>query len=180
MNKKLRRYEAFSSKAALRLGAMRTAALGILLGMLVGCTNAPLTVALQDFDVSIAAIQSGQAVFAKQNFNRPPVPFTAVALEGNLTYQQGNIILNFYTSDGEPCAPTGGVYVCNPADSNIQAAGSVSFQSAATQPLRLSGSKLTSGINSGNLWIGVRLESGLATAGTLQFRNMVAKVAVLP
>ena len=159
---------------------MRTTAFFALLGLLVGCTNAPLTVALQDFEVSIATIQSGQAVFTQQNFNRPPIAFTAVALEGNLTYQQGNVSLSFYTSDGEPCAPTGGVYVCNPSSPNIQAAGNVSFQTGPTQPLRLSGSKLTSGINSGNLWIGVKLESGLATAGTLQFRNMVAKVAVLP
>ncbi len=159
---------------------MRTTAIVVLLGLLVGCTNAPLTVALQDFEVPIATVQSGQAVFTKQNFNRPPVAFTAVALEGNLTYQQGNISLRFYTSEGEPCAPTGGVYVCNPNDPNIQAAGGASFQTGSTQPLRLSGSKLTSGINSGNLWIGVKLESGIATAGTLQFRNMVAKVAVLP
>lgn len=159
---------------------MRTTAFFALLGLLVGCTNAPLTVALQDFEVSIATVQSGQAVFTQQNFNRPPIAFTAVALEGNLTYQQGNVSLSFYTSDGEPCAPTGGVYVCNPSSLNIQAAGNVSFQTGPTQPLRLSGSKLTSGINNGNLWIGVKLESGLATAGTLQFRNMVAKVAVLP
>jgi hypothetical protein len=159
---------------------MRTAAIAVLLGLLVGCTPAPLTVGLQDFEVPIAAIQSGQAVFTKQNFNRPPVSFTAVTLEGNLTYQQGNISLVFYTSDGEPCAPTSGVYICNPANPGIQEAGSARFQSGATQPLRLSGSKLTSGINSGNLWIGVKLESGVATAGTLQFRNMVARVAVLP
>lgn len=166
--------------AELRLKIMRTTAIALLLGLLMGCTSAPLTVALQDFEVPIATVQSGQVLFRQQVFNKPPIALTAVALEGNLTYQQGSISLGFYTSDGEPCAPTGGVYVCNPTDSNIQAAGSVSFQSAATQPLRLSGSKLTSGINSGNLWIGVRLESGLATTGTLQFRNMVAKVAVLP
>ncbi|MCX7783966.1 MAG: hypothetical protein N2318_10045 [Meiothermus sp.] len=159
---------------------MRTVAIAMWLGLLAGCTNTPLTVALQDFDVPIATIQSGQAVFTKQNFNRPPVSFTAVALEGNLTYQQGSISLGFYTSDVEPCAPTGGVYICNPANPSIQAAGSANFQSGATQPLRLAGSKLTSGINSGNLWIGVKLESGIATAGTLQFRNMVAKVALLP
>lgn len=172
--------ETFSPQDALHFGAMRTAAMALWLGMLVGCTNAPLTVALQDFEVPIATIQSGQAVFTKQSFNRPPVSFTSVALEGNLTFQQGNISLGFYTSEVEPCAPTGGVYICNPADPSIQAAGSAGFQSGATQPLRLSGSKLTGGINSGNLWIGVRLESGIATAGTLHFRNMVAKVAVLP
>lgn len=159
---------------------MRVAVFVVLLGLLMGCSNAPLTVALQDFDVPIAAVQSGQAVFTKQNFNRPPVAFTAVALEGSLNYQQGNVRLEFYTSEDAPCAPTGEVYVCDPSDPKIEAAGSVSFQTGPTQPLRLSGSKLTGGINNGSLWIGVRLESGLATAGTLQFRNMVAKVAVLP
>ncbi len=163
-----------------RLVTMRATAVVALLGLLVGCTRAPLTVALQDFEVPIATVQSGQAVFTQQNFNRPPIALTNVALEGNLNYQQGNVSLSFFTSDGEPCAPTGGVYVCNPSSPNIQAAGSASFQTGPTQPLRLSGSKLTSGVNSGNLWIGVKLESGIATAGTLQFRNMVAKVAVLP
>lgn len=159
---------------------MRVAVFVVLLGLLMGCTNAPLTVALQDFDVPIAAVQSGQAVFTEQNFNRPPVALRAVTLEGSLNYQQGNVRLEFYTSEDEPCAPTGGVYVCNPNNPNIQAAGSASFQTGSTQPIRLSGSKLTGGINNGSLWIGVRLESGVVTAGTLQFRNMVAKVAVLP
>lgn len=180
MNKKQFKSKCIAQVVELHWATMRTTALVLLLGLLMGCTNAPLTVALQDFDVPIATVQSGQAVFSKQNFNRPPVALTAVALEGSLTYQQGNISLSFYTSEGEPCAPTGGVYACNPNDPNIQAAGSASFQTGSTQPLRLSGSKLTSGINNGNLWIGVKLESGLATAGTLQFRNMVAKVAVLP
>ncbi len=163
-----------------RLVTMRAIVIVALLGLLVGCTRAPLTVTLQDFEVSIATVQSGQVVFTQQNFNRPPIAFTTVALEGNLNYQQGNVSLTFYTSDGEPCAPTGGVHVCNPSSPNIQAAGSASFQTGPTQPLRLSGSKLTLGVNNGNLWIGVKLESGIATAGTLQFRNMVAKVAVLP
>jgi hypothetical protein len=163
-----------------RLVTVRTTAVVALLGLLVGCTRAPLTVALQDFEVPIATVQSGQAVFTQQNFNRPPIALTNVALEGNLTYQQGDVSLVFYTSDGEPCAPTGGVYICNPNDPNIQEAGSAHFQTAPTQPLRLSGSKLTSGVNSGNLWIGVKLESGIATAGTLQFRNLVARVSLLP
>lgn len=107
---------------------MRVAVFVVLLGLLMGCTNAPLTVALQDFDVPIAAVQSGQAVFTEQNFNRPPVALRAVTLEGSLNYQQGNVRLEFYTSEDEPCAPTGGVYVCNPNDPNIQAAGSASFQ----------------------------------------------------
>jgi len=91
-----------------RLVTVRTTAVVALLGLLVGCTHAPLTVALQDFEVPIATVQSGQAVFTQQNFNRPPIALTNVALEGNLTYQQGDVSLVFYTSDGEPCAPTGG------------------------------------------------------------------------
>jgi len=152
----------------------------VLLGLLVGCTTATLSVPLKDFDVPFASIQANQVLFTKQEFNKPPLALTSAALEGSLTYQQGNISLGFYTADREPCAPTGGVYACNPNANNIEAAGSVSFQSGATQPLRLSGSRLTDGINRGDLWIGVRLESGLATTGTLQFRNMVARVAVLP
>lgn len=159
---------------------MRYAPLFVALTLFAGCSNAPITVPLQDFDVPIATIQSGQALFTKQNFNRPPIPLSAVALEGSLTYQQGNVSLRFYAAEEEPCTPTSGVYLCNTANPKIEQAGNADFQSGATQPLRLSGDKLTRGINNGSLWIGVKLESGIATAGTLEFRNMVAKVALIP
>lgn len=157
---------------------MRAAVAILLVGLLVSCTSAPFTVGLRGFDVDVATLQMNRAVFVKQSFDRPPFEVRHVVVTGNLTYQQGSISLVFYTSDREPCAPTSGVYICDVTDH--EQVGSASFQSGATQPLRLSGSKLSSGINRGNLWIGVRLNSGLATAGTLQFRNMVARVTVLP
>ncbi|WP_297853335.1 hypothetical protein [Meiothermus sp.] len=160
---------------------MRTAVLAMLLGVLMGCTNAPISVAIQDFDVDIAAVQSGQAVFVKQGFSKPPVGLSRVALEGQLNYPQTSASFTFFATDTEPCSnQTNGLYLCDPNASHIEQAGTVNFQSGPSQPLQLSGEKLTRGINNGELWLGVRLESGFATAGTLQFRNLVAKVALLP
>lgn len=150
-----------------------------LLGLLVGCTNAPLRVPIRDFDVDIATIQSNKITFVKQDFEQPRVNLSRVELEGNLTYKTGVSFL-FYATDAEPCGTqSNGVYLCD-ASQGFEQIGTASFQSGPTQDLKLSGSSLTRGINSGQLWIGVKLESGLATAGTLQFRNMVAKVALVP
>jgi len=156
---------------------MRPVALPFLLGLLVGCANTPLRVPLNDFDVDFAAIQIGKITFVKQGFNRPPVGLSRVELEGSLTYKTG-VSFIFYATDSEPCnTQSNGVYLCDPGPS-FEQIGSADFQPGPTQPLLLSGTKLTSGINSGQLWIGVKLNSGLVTTGTLKFRNMVAKVAL--
>jgi hypothetical protein len=176
MNRMLRRSELY-------LAGMRAAVIALLLGILLGCTSAPLTVPLGDFDVGVPPVWSDtrSVVFVKREFRPPPVNIKYASLEGSLTYQSGDISLHFYAADSEPCPPAHpGVYICDRDDPDIQPVGSASFQTGATQPLRLSGSRITSGINRGNLWIGVRLDRGVATAGTLQFRNMVARVAVLP
>jgi hypothetical protein len=147
----------------------------------MACSSAPISVPLRDFDVDIAAVQSSQAVFVKQSFDKPPLSLSSVVLKGTLRYQQASARFTFFVSDTEPCSSQAqGFYLCDPNAPHIQRAGEASFQSGASQPLELTGTRLTQGINSGNLWIGVRLESGLATAGTLEFRNMVAQVAVLP
>ncbi|RDI96428.1 hypothetical protein DV704_00960 [Meiothermus sp. QL-1] len=154
---------------------------GLVLLLLAGCSNAPITVPIQDFDTDFAGVQSSQAVFAKGEFRKPPVNLSSLVLEGTLYYPQTSASFTFFVSDTEPCGNrANGFYICNPNASHIEQAGTASFQSGSPQPLRLSANRLTSGINSGNLWIGVRLDSGIATAGTLQFRNMVARVAVLP
>lgn len=151
-----------------------------LLGLLVGCTNAPLSIPIGDFDVDIVAIPSGKIAFVKQNFERPPLSLSKVELKGKLTYQQEDVSFLFYATYTEPCnTQFGGVYMCD-ASPSFEEIGRAGFQSGATQDLRLSGNSLTRGINSGQLWLGVKLESGLATAGTLQFRNMVAKAALVP
>ncbi len=159
--------------------AMRLITQLFLLVFLVGCSNAPLSVSIRDFDVDFAAVQTNKITFVKQGFERPPVNLSRVELEGNLSYKTG-VSFSFYATDTEPCSTqSNGVYLCDPG-SSFEQIGTASFQSSPTQALRLSGNRLTSGINSGNLWIGVKLENGLATAGTLQFRNMVAKVALVP
>lgn len=149
------------------------------MGLLVGCTNAPLSIPIKDFDVYIAAIQSDKIAFVKQDFEQPRVSLSRVELEGNLTYETGASFV-FYATDAEPCdTKSNGVYLCD-ASQDFEQIGTANFQSGSTRALKLSGKALTRGINSGQLWIGVKLESGLATAGTLQFRNMVAKVALAP
>lgn len=169
-------------RSELYLAAMRVAVIALLLGILLGCTRAPLTVHLGDFDVPVPVTWSDTrtVVFVKREFSPPPVSIKYASLEGSLTYRSGDISLHFYAADSEPCPPAHGVYICDRDDPDIQFVGSASFQTGATQPLRLSGSRITNGINRGNLWIGVRLHSGIATGGTLEFRNMVARVAVLP
>jgi hypothetical protein len=161
---------------------MRVAAIPLLLGILLGCASLPLTVPLGNFDVGVPPVWSDtrSVVFVKREFRPPPVSIKYASLEGSLTYQEGDISLRFYAADSEPCPPAHGVNICDRHDPDIQLVGSASFHTGATQPLRLSGSRITNGINRGNLWIGVRLHSGIATGGTLEFRNMVARVAVLP
>jgi len=142
----------------------------------------PLRVPLADFEVNIALVPSDRVLFVKQRFDKPPLSLSQVALEGYLTYRQENIALGFYATDATPCSPTRvgseDLYLCNPNQPGIAALGRVGFAGGATQRFEFSHSKLTSGINSGELWLGVRLEEGLATAGALQFRSLVARVAV--
>lgn len=148
---------------------------------LASCTNAPLSVPIRDFDVDFAGVQTGQAAFVKANFDKPPVALTQLTLEGTLSFPQTSASFTFFASDTEPCTnKISGVYICNPGASHIEQAGTASFASGTTQPLQLSGNRLKNGINSGNLWIGVRLDTGGIASGTLQFRNMIAKVALIP
>jgi len=129
---------------------------------------------LGDFDVDVALIKSDKVLYVKQSFERPPLSLTQVVLEGYLSYQQQNVTLGFYATDSKPCSPTQvgsrEIYLCDP-ESQAQL-GSVSFASAATQRFEFSNPQLTRGINSGNLWLGVRQENGLFSSGTLRFRNL--------
>lgn len=159
--------------------AMRLILYLLWLGLLASCANAPLRVPIDDFDVDIALVQSNKIAFVKQRFEQPPISLSRAELEGSLTYQTGPSFV-FYTTDQEPCATqTSGIYLCDPSPA-FEQAGTANFQSSSTQRFKLSSNSLTRGINSGQLWIGIKLESGLATAGTLQFRNMVAQLALLP
>jgi hypothetical protein len=69
------------------------------------------------------------------------------------------------------------VYICS-SNLGLPSIGRVDFLAGATQSFRLSGGQLTSGINNGRLWLGVRLERGTAPAGTVRLHNMVARAAV--
>ncbi|MCX7601610.1 MAG: hypothetical protein N2Z75_06695 [Meiothermus sp.] len=153
----------------------------VFLMILSGCASAPLAIGVRDFDADFTGVQTGQAVFVKAQFDKPPVPVAQLTLEGSLNFQQTSASFTFFASDSEPCNNrVSGFYICNPNAPHIEQSGTVNFSSGTTQPLRLSGNRLKSGINSGNLWLGVRLDSGGVASGTLQFRNLVARVAFVP
>jgi hypothetical protein len=148
---------------------------------LAGCAAAPITIPLQDFEFNNPQAHSDttQVVFVGQEFNRPPVALASASLEGNITSPGGNFALSFYASDRAPCPPSPqpGVYICS-SNLGLPSIGRVDFAGGATQPFRLSGGQLTSGINNGRLWLGVRLERGTAPAGIVRLHNMVARAAV--
>jgi hypothetical protein len=149
---------------------------------LLGCTAAPITIPLQDFQFNNPTPHSdtSRVVFVAQEFTRPPVPLASASLDGNITYQQGDFALSFYASATAPSCPSPqpGVYICSSA--GVPSIGRVDFLAGPTQSFRLSGSQLTSGINNGSLWLGVRLERGTAPVGTIRLHNMVARAAILP
>lgn len=83
----------------------------VLSGLLFGCSNAPLSVALRDFDVDVAAVQSNKIVFVKQSFDRPPVSLSRVELEGNLTYKTG-FAFSFFARIYKPPYPNQALQLC--------------------------------------------------------------------
>lgn len=118
--------------------------------------------------------------FQKSTQNQtPPAALKSVTLEGEALYQQSAVVLEFFASDGPPCATqSGGVYRCAADPASMDTLGEANFASSSSQPISWSGARLTSGVNKGNLYIGVRLKSGIITSGTLKFRNLVAKVVL--
>jgi len=152
--------------------------------VLAGCAAAPITIPLQDFQFNNPQPinDTTQVVFVGQQLEtRPPVPLASASLDGNITYQAGDFALSFYASASQPPCPVSpvqpGVYICS-SNLGLPSIGRVDFAGGATQPFRLSGGQLTSGINNGRLWLGVRLERGTAPAGTVRLHNMVARAAV--
>jgi hypothetical protein len=74
---------------------------------LLGCSAAPITIPLQDFEFSNpqAISDRTQVVFVGQEFTRPPVSLASASLEGNITYQAGDFALSFYASASAPPCP---------------------------------------------------------------------------
>lgn len=146
---------------------------------LVACSAAPLTISISDYQSGVTLVQDGAVYFQKSSQNQtPPTALKTVTLEGQAEYQQASVVMEFYASDGPPCNPSGGVYRCDVNTSSMDLLGEANFSSSVTQAISWSGTKLTSGVNKNNLYIGVRLKNGLVTSGTLKFRNMVAKVTI--
>ncbi|RIH87781.1 hypothetical protein [Calidithermus roseus] len=160
---------------------MRRFLLSIALGgLLTACSFAPLVIHIEDYDTDVGLLGNSKVVFQKAKQNQtPPTPVKSIAIEGEVTYQQQDIILEFFASDGPPCTnqPISGVYVCD-LSSDFESVGEVGFASGAKQSFQWSGSELTAGTNKGSLYLGVRLKSGLLTGGSLLFRNIVAKVVI--
>jgi hypothetical protein len=151
-----------------------------LLGLLAACTALPFSTSVKDYDTDVALIGNTIVTLQRAQLGeRPGVALKSVEITGNVNYQQQNVTLEFYAADQPPCASkVNGIYTCSVNSSSLESIGEVNFSSGATQPFTWGGDKLTSGVNKGELYLGVRLKSGTLTGGTLQFRNMIAKVAV--
>lgn len=147
---------------------------------LVACSAAPLTISISDYQSGVTLIQDGAVYFQKSSQNQtPPAALKSVTIEGEALYQQSAVVLEFFASDGPPCATqTGGAYRCAADPASMDTLGEANFASSSSQSIRWTGAKLTSGVNKNNLYIGVRLKSGIITSGTLKFRNLVAKVVL--
>jgi len=148
--------------------------------ILTACSAAPLTISLGEYQSGVTLVQDGAVYFQKSSQNQvPPTAFKSVTLEGQAVYQQAVVVMEFYASDGLPCnTQNSGVYRCAVDTATMDLLGQSDFSGSDTQAINWSGTRLTNGVNKGNLYIGVRLKSGLITSGTLKFRNMVAKVAL--
>ncbi|PZA07979.1 MULTISPECIES: hypothetical protein [unclassified Meiothermus] len=151
-----------------------------LLGLLAACTALPFSTSIKDYDTKVALVGTSTVVLQRAQLDqRPGVALKSIEIVGNVTYQQQDVTLEFYAADQPPCGTAfSGVYTCPANSPNLESIGQVNFSSGATQPFTWQGSELTSGVNKGELYLGVRLKSGQLAGGTLQFRNMVAKVAV--
>lgn len=147
--------------------------------LLAACSQVPLSIAIQDSQTDVVAINTSSIVFQKANqAQTPPTAVKSIQLEGTANYKTENVTMEFFASDGPPCSnQIGGLYTCAPS-ANTESIGETSFAGGASQGFKWFGSKLTDGINKGTLYLGIRLKSGLLTSGTIQFTNMVAKVAV--
>lgn len=149
-----------------------------LVGLLAGCSALPLSISIQDFNSSIAA-NSLKITFQKaQQAQTPPTPVQSITLEGQLTFNQSATLV-FYASAAPPCADqVNGVYSCDYKPNAMDSLGEIPLLAGQPRPFSWKGTRLTQGINQGSLYIGVGIKGSLFTGGTLQFRNLVAKVAV--
>lgn len=149
-----------------------------LVGLLAGCSALPLSISIPDYESSVAA-NSAVITFQKtQQTQTPPSPAKSIAIEGQVTYSQ-DATLVFYASEEPPCGISGGgVYSCSLNPDKMDKIGEINLQVGVSYSFRWEGTRLTNGINKNSLYIGVSLKDSLFTGGTLQFRNLVAKVAV--
>jgi hypothetical protein len=150
------------------------------LGLLAACTALPFSTSIQDYDTDVALVGNNTVALQQAQLGEQHgVTLKSIEITGSVTYQQQDVTLEFYAADQPPCGTViSGVYTCPASSPNLEFIGQVDFSSGATQSFNWKGDKLTSGVNKGELYLGVRLKNGQLTGGTLQFRNMVAKVAV--
>jgi len=145
---------------------------------LVACSAVPLSIAIPDYDSPVAANSATITFQQTSQTQAPPTPVKSISIQGQITYNQ-TATLEFYTSDTPPCGTVlGGVYTCSFDPSTMEKVGESALQAGVAQSFSWSSSRLTNGINQKTLYIGVALKSGLLSGGTLQFRNLVARVAV--
>ncbi|HEU4743162.1 MAG TPA: hypothetical protein VFS50_16315 [Meiothermus sp.] len=149
-----------------------------LLGLLAACTALPLSISIPDYDSNVAANNTVITFQKTQQAQTPPSPAKSIAIEGKIIYSQSATLV-FYASEEPPCGmQIGGVYSCSFNPDKMDKLGEITLQAWIPQNFVWQGAKLTGGINKNSLYIGVSLKDSLLTGGTLQFRNMIAKVAV--
>lgn len=145
---------------------------------LAACSGVPLSIPIPDYSSSVVANGVTIAFQKTQQTQTPSTPLKSVVITGQIIYDQTADLL-FYASDAPPCGnQLKGVYFCSFDSSTMEKIGESSLQAEVAQSFSWSGAKLTSGINKNNLYIGVKLRDMSLTGGTLQFHNLVAKVAV--
>lgn len=69
------------------------------------------------------------------------------------------------------------IYLC-PVGPDDQKVGEASFQNSRRASFILQGTKLTEGVKTGKLWLGIKASGLPSTPLTLTFRNMKAYVTV--
>jgi hypothetical protein len=171
-------------------------------GLLLALTACSLTFTVplpdQTLDLPGLTDTGGKVVYPKDglSFSPPPVDVVrGVRVEGVIEASQPlNVTLEFYARTQDPSrdpactAPTStfplgigvepAIYLCSISsnDQNNQKVGQATFQNSLGASFTLQGDKLTEGIKTSKLWLGIKASGLPSTPLTLTFRNMKAHV----
>ncbi|WP_287371073.1 hypothetical protein, partial [Oceanithermus sp.] len=172
---------------------LRTSALLLALAAaLAACSQAPLTVPLDDFSIQVDAVgnTAGQVIYPKNaaQFSKPVLNVKTIQLKGQVTVSytavQAPLTMTFYARTSDPknagCTDAGLAWICNASGETAISTG-YTFADGETKSIALGDPNpdvLANGLNQGFLWIGAEVTSGAATGVTFDFTQMVAQVTV--